>query len=433
MTWGEASQGGVLTPAELRRVWDAETRKGKNLLHFAPKQVVDAYSELRFARRADDNRRLTEAQEAWEAKLTVFLVSVSADLRTAIANGSFAWHLAEGRQFKKKRTFRVAQTAAIYFLERVLVRQLYSLTPGRISLDRSTAVRQVATSIVDNLPKSVYRVDIQAFYESVPHAELLLRIEAEQKIPVELKVLVRSFLYEYSLIEGKTGVPRGTALGAALAEYYLAPLDAFLRAENTLLHVRYVDDIVIVVGELDSSRDKAGDEIAGRLEGALAGLGLKINKDKTRAYSVREGTWSGIIEYLGYAITPGGHGAKVLISQKRMEKLHGRIDRSFEVFEDSGEEGILLDRLKLLTGNTRLRFNKQQAMVGIYFSNRDCTDTRQLRSLDGHLQSRLSGAAVSVRGRAMITEMSFVRGFEDRRFHKFSTTRLRQMKGAWDA
>lgn len=431
--WGEASQGGALTPAELRRVWDAETRKGKNLLHFAPKQVLDAYSELRFARRADDDRRLIEAQEAWETKLTVFLVSVSADLRTSIADGCFAWHLIEGRRFKNKRTFRVARTAATYFLERVLVRQLYSLIPGRISVDRSTAVRQVATSIVDHLPKSVCRVDIKAFYESIPHDRLLLRIEAEHKIPAEFKALVRSFLHDYSLIEGKTGVPRGTALGAALAEFYLAPLDAFLQAENTLLHVRYVDDIVVVVGEIDPGQHEAGDDIAARLAVALTGLGLEVNEDKTKRYSIREGTWSGIIEYLGYAITPGGHGAKVLISRKRMEKLHRRIDRSFEVFQDSGEEGILLDRIKLLTGNTRLRFNKQQAMVGIYFSNRDCTDSRQLHSLDQHLRSRLGSAAVSMRARAMIAEMSFVRGFEDRRFHKFSTTRLRQMKGAWDA
>jgi hypothetical protein len=381
----------------------------------------------------NDERRSAEAKQEWEAKLTAFLVSVSSELRSTISGGTFQWQLAEGRQFKKKSTFQPAGTAAVYLLERVLVQQLAALIPGKTRIDRSSAVQQVATSIVDRLPKSVYRSDIKSFYESIPLDRLLPRIEAERKIPPELRFSIRSFLEEYRLLKGNFGVPRGTALGAALAEFYLAPLDVFLRKQDALLHVRYVDDIVVVVGEIDPSCRKSGDNIEARLEAELAALGLEVNKDKARRYDVREGHWSGVIEYLGYAITPGNHSAKVLIGHKRMAKLHRRIERAFEVFQARGEESILVDRLRLLTGNTRLRFNKQQAMVGIYFSNRDCSDPQQLRTLDHHLEERLRGAAVSARARKVISAMSFVEGFEERRFHKFSTKRLRQMKGAWDA
>ncbi|WP_082687467.1 antiviral reverse transcriptase Drt3a [Curtobacterium oceanosedimentum] len=432
-SWGDASQYGVLTPTELRRIWDAETRKGKDLLKLAPKPVVEAYAALRLARRSEDERRLAEAKQEWEAKLTAFLVSVSSELRSTISSDTFQWQLAEGRQFKGKSTFQPAGTAAVYLLERVLVQQLNALIPGKTSSDRSSAVQQVATSIVDRLPKSVYRSDIRSFYESIPLENLLPRIEAERKIPAEMRSLIRSFLEEYRDIKGDFGVPRGTALGAALAEFYLSPLDVFLRQQDTLLHVRYVDDIVVVVGEIDPSRREAGDDIEALLETELAALGLEVNKDKARRYDIREGAWSGVIEYLGYSITPGSHSAKVLIGPKRMAKLHRRIERAFEVFQASGEESILVDRLRMLTGNTRLRFNKQQAMVGIYFSNRDCSDSRQLQTLDHHLEARLKGVAVSARAREVISAMSFVKGFEERRFHKFSTKRLRQMKGAWDA
>ncbi len=395
--------------------------------------VVEAYGALRLARRSDDARRLAEAKSEWETKLTVFLVSVSSELRSAISSGTFHWHLVEGRRHNEKSTFQTANTAAVYFLERVLVRQLKSLIPGTGPIDRSSAVRQVATSVVDRLPKSVYRSDIRSFYESIPLSRLIPRIDAQRKMPLEMRLLIRSFLGEYQEIKGEFGVPRGTALGAALAEFYLSPIDEFLRKQDTLLYVRYVDDFVVVVGELDPSRHTVGDKLQAEFEAELLALGLKVNQDKVKRYSIREGTWSGVIDYLGYAITPGVHGAKVLIGPKRMGKLHRRIDRTFDALKNNGEEGIFVDRVKLLTGNTRLRYNKQQAMVGIYFSNRDCSDSRQLKTLDDHLRARLRDVDVSDGARKLVGGMSFVEGFDDRRFHKFSTRRLRQMKGAWGA
>lgn len=428
-------RGGVAF-TELRGLWDSELRKGKNLLPLAPR-LKPFYLELRNARKGTDFRRLEEAREAWDRELEVFLARLSEEIRDSIAANRFSWGVTRGREFHGKPTFKLTHASPIYFTERVIAAALASRAEVRRP-DRSLAVQQVARSIGDNLPKSVLRSDIQSFFESIPHDQLLEAIDRANALSEPLLNLVQRFLKEYEVLVGTArGVPRGTALGAALAEFYLLPLDRFMKIQpNTLLHVRYVDDVIIVVGEPNQHGPSQVVGIRDGLVELLDTMGLRVNSAKTQITAMQGGQWSGKIEYLGYELTPGRHSTTISISSDRIGKIRARLTRTFERWASASgpaDEGLLIDRVRLLTGNTRLQYNKQKAMVGIFFSNRDATSIDELRGLDAYLRYLVKSASLSARAEAVIAALSFEAGFTDRRFKKFSTKRLRDMKGAWNA
>jgi len=427
--------GGVAF-TELRGLWDSEVRKGKTLLPLAPR-LKPFYLELRNARKGTDLRRQEDAREAWDRELEVFLAQLSEEIRASIAARKLDWGMARGRDFHDKPTYQLTRAPSVYFTERVIAAALSSTMEVRRP-DRSLAVQQVARAIGDKLPKSVLRTDIQSFFESIPHAPLLYAIEQAGVLSDSLLNLVQRFLQEYEDLTGNSrGVPRGTALGAALAEFYLRPLDRFMKTQpGTLLHVRYVDDVIIVVGE---PHDNASSRIADVRDGLiklLESLGLGINPVKTQITPMRDGRWSGTIEYLGYELTPGRHSTTISISSDRIRKIRERLERTFKRWASASgpaDEGLLLDRLRLLTGNTRLQYNKQKAMVGIFFSNRDATSIKNLQGLDNYLTHLVQSASLSARAESIVADLSFEVGFRERRFTKFSTKRLREMKGVWHA
>lgn len=428
-------RGGV-SYTDLRGLWDSEIRKGKNLLPLAPR-LKPFHLEMRKARKTSDARRQEDARADWERELEIFLARLSEEIRTLVSTGTHSWGMVRGREFNGKPTYQVTNSASVYFIERTIAAALSERRELRRP-DRSLAVQQVARAVGDVLPKSVVRADIRSFFESIPHAQLLRAIEEANVLSLPLLETVKQFLDDFRSLAGVSrGVPRGTALGAALAEFYLEPLDRFMRMKpGLLLSVRYVDDVVIVVGEKHGSIGRQAAALEAGLSQLLQSIGLELNESKTQVTPVEDGSWAGKIEYLGYELTPGQHGTQIAISGERINRIRRRLARTFERWNSTStipDEGLLLDRIRLLTGNTRLQYNKQKAMVGIFFSNRDATSVRELKGLDQYLKHLTASASLSPRARAIIAELSFEQGFTRRRFHKFSTRRLREMKGAWNA
>lgn len=419
-----------LATANLRRLWELETRKGRDVLSFAP-TLKPLYKQIQNARKAKDEVLLAELRDDWDTQLEVFLFQLSEKLRVLVVDPTFTWHLQRGPIVGTKQCFALPKSAELFFLERVIAARIRGQATGSVA-DRSVAVQQVMRSLTDPLPKSVLRTDLRAYFESIPHDQLKTAIAQSKLLDPTLSRLLNLFLEEFSSFSGsETGVPRGTALGSELAEFYLADVDEWLRKSGEhLLHIRYVDDILIVSGERQAEISK-GQQVQRELEEKLATKGLEANPDKTSLTRISRGRWQGAIEYLGYELVSGQSGPTIRISYKRLQRIRHRLRQSFDVRSRTKEDGLLLDRVKLLSGNTRLHYNKRQAMIGVYFSNKEITNLDQLRGLDKYYSHLISQSGVSARVEAVLRGMSFVDGFESRRFHKFSTAKLHDMKAVW--
>lgn len=416
--------------ANLRKLWELETRKGRDLLSLAP-ALKPLYKKLQNARKLKDEVLLAKLRDEWEIQLEVFLFQLSERLRALTVDPAFSWGLQRGPIVGKKQCFVLPKSAEIFFLERVIATRIRNRSAGSVA-DRSVAVQQVMRSLTDPLPKSVLRTDLRAYFESIPHGQLKLAIAQSKLLDPTFSKLLNLFLEEFSSLSGlETGVPRGTALGSELAEFYLEDVDEWLRKSGEhLLHIRYVDDILVVSGERQTKISK-GQEVQRELEEKLAAKGLEVNPTKTSLTRISRGRWRGAIEYLGYELVSGQSGPTIRISYKRLERIRHRLRRTFEVRARTKEDGLLLYRVKLLSGNTRLHYNKRQAMIGVFFSNKEITNLDQLRGLDKYYSHLITKSGVSPRVETVLRGMSFVEGFESRRFHKFSTAKLHEMKAAW--
>ena len=141
-------------------------------------------------------------------------------------------------------------------------------------------------------------------------------------------------------------------------------------------------------------------------------------------------------EYLGYRISFGSGKVSLRLSKKRVEKYKKRIQLSFKKYRSSlatnekQARKILIKRIKFLTGNTRLLNNKENILVGVYFSNKLLNCLADLHALDEFLRNEISMIPHS-QARKRLQRMSFVEGFEQKRFACFSAQDLTRIVEVW--
>lgn len=192
---------------------------------------------------------------------------------------------------------RVIQTAVAQTLAPLLEAEFeecsYAYRQGRsvrMAVERIASLqRQGYTWVVE--------ADIERFFDTIPHAPLLARLDVLVDGDAELVALVRQWLTApvrdeqagtLTPVTGR-GIPQGSPLSPALANLYLDHLDeALIDADHAL--VRYADDFVV----LARSRERA--EAAVELTGeVLDDLALRLNPLKTRVVSFEQG-----FEFLGW-------------------------------------------------------------------------------------------------------------------------------------
>src|SRR5690606_17312509 len=91
---------------------------------------------------------------------------------------------------------------------------------------------------------------------------------------------------------------------------------------------------------------------------------------------------------------------------------------------------LFVKRLQFLTGNTRLSNNKDNALVGIYFSNRFLTSHSCLKGLDAFLKSQINSLD-SPTLKKRLEKMSFQEGWTQKKFHKFTPKDLQEIVKVW--
>lgn len=439
-----------------KRIWDLRTRRGEDLGSYFPK-ISAASDELRTAS-ADLKARLRllrpedaefDVQAARYSKLkdssklhrdqlvAEHMVGVALEANRRIDSGDLKIALHPGRTVGGKVTYQLDPgDAASYFICRQLeinLRYAFDLKPP----NRNLAAEQLFLALNDETEKIVVRTDIRSFYESIPHDRLLDILRRSPVLSRTTCRFVDALLNDYAARTGATwGLPRGVGVSAALAEAYLSQLDEeFWGLPDILFYVRYVDDIVVIFG--GSQHHPPMHERKREVRERVARTGLSMNAGKTKYLAVSKANGTpDAFNYLGYEFTINNATVTVDISRQREKRYRQRIKLAFEAYLRSSGTGssqqTLLDRIKFLSGNTRLSNNKRHALVGIYYSNSLLKSvTPKIQRLDAHLVRQCKLAKLPPATQSRLVGLGFGSGFTNRTFHSFSPRKMQQLVKIW--
>src|SRR5438034_1230088 len=176
------------------------------------------------------------------------------------------------------------QAALRHVLEPIFEREFaehsYGFRPGRGCKD---ALRRVAA-----LLKAGYRyvvdADLQSYFDTIPHAQLLARIRGKVA-DTHVLSLIESFLTQ-GVMDGlcewtpERGSPQGAVISPLLSNVYLDPLDHRM-AERGFQMVRYADDFVVLC------RTRADAEaVLAVVRAWVADSGVTLHPERTRIVEV---------------------------------------------------------------------------------------------------------------------------------------------------
>jgi hypothetical protein len=290
--------------------------------------------------------------------------------------------------------------------------------------------------LASTFPFELVRTDISSFYESIDRKRLVEKLDSDQLLSPASKKYIKQVLNSYGVISGaQTGIPRGVGISAYLAELYLKPVDKAIRAiPGLVLYCRFVDDIVAVF-----ARPPAGKDLGSFKDLIIAIFGdnkLTHNAVKTSEFKLVD-TDPKKFEYLGYRfrlLNPGL--LEISPSAAKVVKYRARMNAAFADYwrekpvNPKGAFRKLVGRVKFLTGNTRLSNSKSCAVTGIYFNNSIVTNLSSFVLLDKRLKTRIAELKRTSLQK-QLKKLKFTTGFEQRRYHNFSTKELQMIVRAW--
>jgi RNA-directed DNA polymerase len=195
---------------------------------------------------------------------------------------------------------RVVQAALRAVLEPIFERdfaaQSYGFRPERGCKD---ALRRVDTLLKRGY-SWVVDADLKSYFDTIPRAELLARVQAKVSDGGVLKLreafLTQGVLEEMKLWTPEAGTPQGAVISPLLSTIYLDTLDHEM-AEKGIEMVRYADDFVVWCGTEGEAQQAL--EAVRRW---TAQAGLTLHPVKTR---IMDATPPGGFDFLGYHFEQG--------------------------------------------------------------------------------------------------------------------------------
>ena len=152
-------------------------------------------------------------------------------------------------QFKGKSHF-VFQTYEGELVHRKLCANLRAALPEQTS-NRSLIINNIFLFLSEGVPFTVYRLDISAYYESFSTRALDTFVESVPNVTSHTRLLLLEVLKRHRALGG-TGLPRGLALSALLADRIMSPFDTLMRSlEHVFYYDRFVDDIIVITSGLE--------------------------------------------------------------------------------------------------------------------------------------------------------------------------------------
>ena len=433
-----------------RLILDLENRKGLYLEgrffpHFNKitekiKQCTKEIKDKRISGTGLDNeieelyKRKKELKEEKNEKLNAELQKVS----EKVVAPDFKIEL-EKKDIKNKKPVYITKDSPEHYFTMKQIQRNVSRLFGVKQSNRYEIVSQVKNILKDGFPKYVLKTDIDDFYESIPHERLLKKINDDNLLTPFSRKIIRQIISKYKRLSGNNkGIPRGIGVSAYLAELFMRDADDEIRSmEEVSYYARYVDDIIIIfTPKSNANHIDYFEEIKNIIENKLS---LKLNIQKTDKFDLIDLKQrnSCKLEYLGYKITFGTGEIKTELTEKKFNKYKHRIDLSFNNYlnlskiNEKKARKLLVRRLRFLTGNTRLKNNKKNILVGIYYSNCQLTEKKDLIKLDKYLRKKISTSIKLTKLKERLRKYNFEDGFEAKRFSPFKTHEFQKIMKIW--
>ena len=345
----------------------------------------------------------------------------------------------EKKDFQNAKSLYVTKDSPEnYFTMKQVQRNISRLFDVKQS-NRNEIVSQVKNLLKDGFPKYVLKIDIDNFYESIPQKILLNKINDDNLLAPFSKKILRNIIKQYTQLSGSNkGIPRGIGVSAYLAELFMRDVDNKIRSMGEIsYYARYVDDIIIIFTLKTNAHH--GDylkEIKNIIENKFY---MKLNEQKTYTFDLLDSKQSSsyTMEYLGYKITFGTRDIKTELSQKKFDKYKQRINLTFDNYfnlskiDEKKARKLLVKRVRFLTGNTRLKNNKKNILVGVYYSNRQLTESEYLTSLDDCLRTKINSSITLTKLKERLKKYNFIDGFKTKRFSPFKTNEIQEIVKIW--
>jgi hypothetical protein len=419
--------------------------------------IFSARRLLRLVRSGDSRRFGLELEADGEA----IIAQIAADAASRLVP------MAGFITAKVKRKDCVAYNA---YPENIVLRAVANYVARRfrvVATSRDRIIRGVIEAMFDQTPIYVIRRDLASFYETVPLEPVRNRLLYDTAVPRSVRHYLREF-YEHHCGTNIIGLPRGVGLTTVLVELAMQPFDDEIRSiPGVYRYFRYSDDMLILTY-------KEPEEVKERIEAALKKLpGMAYNKAKSDEYAfagdaatppdpLQPSTAS--FDFLGYRFTAEQRIYRdrprklwVSIASKKTKLMKTRVYLSLKTFLKDGDGNMLVDRLRVLTGNYRINRRGINAIrrsryiyAGIYYNYWRCGEyingvhrpaaPESLRDVDrflhGHMKTgggkfRAALSALPLPQRRRLDGLSFERGFEGRRMVRMPFQRFSKLKAIW--
>lgn len=319
--------------------------------------------------------------------------------------------------------------------------------------DRYEIVSQVINMLDNNFPKYVIRTDIKSFFESIPHDKLQKKISQNYILSPESKKIINGILRQYKSITGSdSGIPRGVGISSYLSELYLRDFDNEIKKlSNLTYYARYVDDIILIFTP-HTKYDNTN--YLDNIRTIISNFGLELNPKKTESFDLVNLSIKQIyhFDFLGFNMQFDNNKEKdnkILINlsnkKKRLysKKIKLMID-DYNInskYDEKQARKLLINRIRYLTGNIRLLGVKKDILVGIYFSNILLNEKKHLDYLDRYFIAKINKDLVPypslthinvTKFKSKLQRYSFIDGFENKKFYKFSKIELQNILSIWN-
>jgi hypothetical protein len=301
----------------------------------------------------------------------------------------------------------------------------------RISLpNRDRMIMGVIETLLDGTPAYVIRRDITSFYESIPVEPLREKLVFDTASSALVRNYLRKYFETHCPNAESCGLPRGVGLSALLAEISMRGFDAAVKTiPGVFKYYRFSDDIIIF-----STTNP--DSFLTQLDAALPET-MSFNPDKSDEYFLPGKSSSPNdeidFEYLGYSFSAlqqkeraDSRVVNVRVSRKKINKIKSKIILSLKSHAKTGDDLLLRDRLKFLSGNYRVKrsnvtSHKKVSYVhsGIFYNYQMCGtyfvrsglrhelpyDCVELKALDGFYNSILSSCIKNMSNKITPSQM----------------------------
>ncbi|MGF1832033.1 RNA-directed DNA polymerase [Photobacterium angustum] len=322
-------------------------------------------------------------------------------------------------------------------------------------LDKSKSRNQISRQLVQHLKEGtsyrIYRLDIKSFFESVEFSTIRSSLE-KSKVSNQTRLLISYIIKELNQPDNK-GIPRGLEFSPSLAELILSDFDKEIKNhKDVFFYCRYVDDIIVITTGFEDQKNFLKC-IKRKLPNELS---LNYNKQKVIFVDKRTKQDKVVakFDYLGYKYSVRDTKTKantsifrevdISLSTSRIKKIKTRISRSLFCFSKDGNFEILKQRLDFLTSNRLMKDKKSKRIIatGIYYNNVNLTDdSESLIELDEYLKKTILGYSckrganftniLSKNQKRELLKFSFMNGYRNNNYKKFSPNKLGEIKNAW--